>query len=114
MHADDAARMREPGGELGDRQRRRVGGEDALGRDDVFEAREELALRRGILDDRLDDELRDAGIGQRDDGRDPRDRGVGVRLRKPALGRLLRERLGDALAWPASAAPKRASCSWTR
>ena len=67
--------------------------------DDVFDARmhsapttfssarEELALRVEVLDDRLDDELRDAASGQRDDGRDPGDRGVGVAAAEPALGR---------------------------
>ena len=36
-------------------------------------------------------------VRQRDDGRDPRERGVGVALREPALCHLLAERLGDAL-----------------
>ena len=42
------------------------------------------------------DELRDADVGQRDDGGDPADRGVGVGAREPALGDQLVERFGDA------------------
>ena len=75
------------GGERRDRDRRRVRGEDALGTDDVLDPRQELALRREVLDDRLDHELRDADVGQRHHRRDPRDRRIGVGLREPALRR---------------------------
>ena len=95
MHSHDPARMGEARGELGDRQRRRVRRQDAFGRHDVLEPREELALRRGVLDDRLDDELRDARVGQCDDARDSRDRGVGVALLEPPLGHELAECVGD-------------------
>ena len=51
---------------------------------------------RGVLDDRLDDESRDARVGQRDDARDPADRRVRVGWREPALGGQLAQRFGDA------------------
>ena len=93
---DDAARTLHPGGERGDRERRRVGREDAFVAHDVLDAAEELALRGEVFDDRLDDELRDADVGQRDHGRDPPDRGIDIALAEPALGRLPAERFGDA------------------
>ena len=55
----------QPGGERSDRQRRRVGREDRLRRDDLFELAQQRALLGEILDDRLDDELRADAIAER-------------------------------------------------
>ena len=96
MHADDPFRALHPGGERRDRERRRVRREDAAVVHDVLDALDELALRGEVLDDRLDDELRDADVRQRDDGRDPAERGVGLGTREAAFRHLPVERFGDA------------------
>ncbi len=87
----------QPGGKRRDRQRRRVRREDAIVARHVLDPREELALRVEILDDRLDHQLGDAHVGQRDDRCDPRERRIRVGLREPALGDHSPERLGNAL-----------------
>ena len=114
MHADHATGMSETRCELRDRQRRRVGCYDTVGRDDVLEARIELALGRGVLDDRLDHEPGNTRVGQRDHTRDPADRAIGVLLLKLALGGQFAQDVSAMPFFAASAAPKRASCSWTR
>ena len=63
---------------------------------DVLDALEELALRGEVLDDGFDDELRDADIRQRHDGRDARQRRVGLGTREAAFRHLLVERFRDA------------------
>ena len=57
VHADDALGVLEVGAHLGDRERRRVRGEDALGRDDPLELGEDLLLHRHLLEDRLEHEV---------------------------------------------------------
>ncbi len=97
MHPHDAARMLHSRSERGDRERRRVRREDALRSHHVLDALEELALGSEILDDGLDDELRDADVGQRHHGRDPRDGGIRRGALQPAFRDELVERFGDAL-----------------
>jgi hypothetical protein len=46
------------GGDRGHRQRRGIGGEDAVGTDDVFELLEQCLLDVDVFDDRFDDHLR--------------------------------------------------------
>ena len=96
MHADDPFRMLRSGAERGDRERRRVRREDAGRLHDVLDALDELALCGEVFDDRLDDQLRDADVRQRDDGRNSGERGVGLGTREAALRHLLVERCGDA------------------
>ena len=51
--------------DLGDRQRRRVGGEHGVGADDLVELLEDRALEVEVLDDRLDHEVAVLEVGQR-------------------------------------------------
>ena len=61
VHTDDASGAVVGGGDLGDRQRRGVGRQDRLGRDDVVELAEHRLLDLDRLDDRLDHEV---GVGE--------------------------------------------------
>ena len=57
VHADDPLRRGDGGGDLGDRERRRVGREDRVRTHDPLELGEERVLGVEILDDRLDHEV---------------------------------------------------------
>ena len=61
VHADDAAGKAVGGGDLGDRERRGVGGQDRVGPHDVVEVAEDRLLDLERLDDRLDHEV---GVGE--------------------------------------------------
>ena len=61
VQADDAVVAARAAGDLGDRQRRGVGGEDRVLRADLVELAEQLALDGELLEHRLDDEI---GVGQ--------------------------------------------------
>ena len=61
VHADHAARAGVGGGDLGDRERGGVGGEDRVGADDLVELAEDGLLDLDRLHDRLDDEV---GVGE--------------------------------------------------
>ena len=99
VQADDPLRVLEVGGHLGDRQRARVGGEDALGRDDGFDLGPHLLLDRHLLEDRLDDEV---GVGEAVLGRRAGDEaGEVVGAVAADLARL--ERLGDLAVDPGDA-----------
>ena len=57
VEAREALGMLQVAADLGERERRGVGGEDRIGRGDLLGAREDRALRLRLLDDRLDDEV---------------------------------------------------------
>ena len=57
MHAADAVAMLQRARDRGDADRRGVGGEDAVGRDDGLELAEQLLLDLEILEHRLDDDM---------------------------------------------------------
>ena len=61
VQADDPLRVLELRRHLGHRQRRGVGGQHALGRDDRLDLGEHLLLDRHLLEHRLDDEV---GVGE--------------------------------------------------
>ena len=64
MQAGQAFRMLERGTDGGDRDRRGVGAEDAVGGDDAFEVGVQLLLGFEALDDGFDDERAAGQIGE--------------------------------------------------
>ena len=75
------------------RHRRRVGGEYAIGRDDVFELAEHLALDVEVLHHRFDDRVAGLEFGQRVDDFDARRGGRRIFLAHAAFFRRAREHL---------------------
>ena len=78
MHADEAARLRQRRGELGDRDRRGVGGDDAGRRRDRFDLLQDLLLEGEIFGGRLDDQVGVAECGVIDCGGDAGQRGITI------------------------------------
>ena len=71
VHAEHAGRPFRRNGDLGHRQRRRVGGEDGVRVADLVQLGEHRLLEVQSFRDRLDDELDVGEVGQRRRGRDP-------------------------------------------
>ena len=78
VHAADALGVLAPGGDGRDRDRRGVGGEDGVRADELLEPGEQRLLGLELLDDRLDDDVGLADLGQILGDRDALDRGLGV------------------------------------
>ena len=57
VHADEPLGMAEPRAHLRHRERRRVGGEDAVRRDDALDGREDVLLHRQLLEHRFEHEV---------------------------------------------------------
>ena len=95
---DAADPVRALGGDrhLDDGQRRGVGGEDAVGLDDLLQLGEQLALGGEVLDDALDHEVAVGEPAEVVGGGDAGERGVAVGLLELALGHLPVEVAGHA------------------
>ena len=84
VQADDALGVREARRHRGDRERRRVRHEQALGRDDLLERAEHLLLDGELLEHRLEDEVAArVGVG----ARRPRSRATPRKRALPSLSR---------------------------
>ena len=86
---------RRGGRDLGDGERRGVRREHRVGPADPVELGEELALRRELLDDRLDHEVAVGEVAQLGREREPPDRLVARRLLELALLDLPRQEVAD-------------------
>ena len=71
MESDDALGSCGGSGDLGDRQRRGIAGEDAIGSADLVQFGEQAVLDAKILDHRLDHQITRREIGQRDGRPEP-------------------------------------------
>ena len=86
-------------GELGDRQRRGVRGEQRVGVHDVLHLAEHAGLERRVLEDRLDHGVAAGQVGRVGGRGDPgEDLGLLLRGHLPAADRLVEERRGVRLA----------------
>ena len=85
-------------GDLGHGERGRVGREHGVGAADPVELREELLLRRELLDDRLDHEVAVREVGQLGRERESSDRLVARGLLELPLLDLAREEVADPVA----------------
>ena len=98
MEAGEALRRFKFCRDRGDRQRRRIRGENAISRDDRLEFAEHLPLDLEIFDDRFDHRMAGLEIGQRVDDLDARQSGRGILLAHAAFfGRAL-QHLADKVA----------------
>ena len=85
MHADDALRPSGRIGDLGDRQRGGVRGEDRVRTADAIELGEDGALQLELLEDRFDDEIAVGQLGQLRRQRQARERSLPLVLGQAAL-----------------------------
>ncbi len=85
VQAEEAAGVREAGGELGDGEGGGVRGQQGVRRDHLFECSEERALDGGVLDDGLDDERGAGEVGEGGGRIDPADRVLGLGRVETAL-----------------------------
>ena len=85
MHTDHTLRRRDARRDLGNRERRRIRGEDRVGPHDSLQCGEELELRAEVLDDRFDDKIAVGEVGEIRGEREPLERSLALGRGHPLL-----------------------------
>ena len=100
MQADEIRLVLHAFGECGDRQRGRVGSEQGVGGDELFDLLEGLLLDRDVFEDRLDHQVAAGEVCRHCGGSDPRQQRGSFLRRRPASGDVLFQELGRVVLAP--------------